>query len=103
MTESNALLQVQGLSIEVLPGKHSPQAQPLVQNISFSLKAGEILALVGESGSGKSITSLALMRLLPDALAIRAGSVTLGDTDVFALTERQDRKSTRLNSSHVQL
>ncbi|UZK03816.1 ABC transporter ATP-binding protein [Venatoribacter cucullus] len=89
MTESNALLQVQGLSIEVLPGKHSAQAQPLVQNISFSLKAGEILALVGESGSGKSITSLALMRLLPDALAISAGSVTLGDTDVFALTERQ--------------
>ena len=89
MTESNPLLQVRGLSIDVLPGKHSQESRPLVRDVSLSLRAGEILALVGESGSGKSITSLALMRLLPDALSIRSGSVQLGDTDVFALTESQ--------------
>jgi glutathione transport system ATP-binding protein len=40
-----------------------------VRNLSFSLRRGETLAIVGESGSGKSVTSLALMRLLDDAVS----------------------------------
>ncbi len=40
-----------------------------VQNVSFTLNAGETFCLVGESGSGKSITALSIMRLLPDGLA----------------------------------
>jgi ABC-type glutathione transport system ATPase component len=38
---------------------------PAVRDVSFSIAPGEVLGLVGESGSGKSITSLAIMRLLP--------------------------------------
>ena len=38
---------------------------PAVRDLSFSISAGEVLGLVGESASGKSITSLAIMRLLP--------------------------------------
>ncbi|MEQ9463501.1 MAG: ABC transporter ATP-binding protein [Haliea sp.] len=59
----------------------------IVKGISFELKAGQIFALVGESGSGKSVTSLAAMRLLPDALKISAGSVDVEGTDLFALSE----------------
>jgi oligopeptide/dipeptide ABC transporter ATP-binding protein len=43
----------------------SPQTLPAVRDLTFSIAAGEVLGLVGESGSGKSITSLAIMRLLP--------------------------------------
>jgi peptide/nickel transport system ATP-binding protein len=43
----------------------SAQALHAVRNLTFSIAAGEVLGLVGESGSGKSITSLAIMRLLP--------------------------------------
>jgi peptide/nickel transport system ATP-binding protein len=41
------------------------QTIPAVRDVSFSIAPGEVLGLVGESGSGKSITSLAIMRLLP--------------------------------------
>ncbi|MEQ8517049.1 MAG: ABC transporter ATP-binding protein, partial [Chromatocurvus sp.] len=59
----------------------------IVDRVSFDLRAGEILALVGESGSGKSVTSMATMRLLPDALRITGGHVVLGDQDLFTLPE----------------
>ena len=38
-----------------------------VQDVSFSVEAGETLAIVGESGCGKTMTALSLMRLIPDA------------------------------------
>ena len=57
-----------------------------VDGVSFSLDRGETLALVGESGCGKSLTSLALLRLVPPPGRIDAGSaIRLGDTDVLAL------------------
>ncbi|MGA7908038.1 MAG: ABC transporter ATP-binding protein [Candidatus Sulfotelmatobacter sp.] len=67
-----ALLEVRELNIE-FPGKNrvrtddSPvRSIPAVCDLSFSIASGEVLGLVGESGSGKSITSLAIMRLLPE-------------------------------------
>jgi peptide/nickel transport system ATP-binding protein len=57
-----------------------------VDGVSFSLDRGETLALVGESGCGKSLTSLALLRLVPPPGRVESGSVVqLGDTDVLAL------------------
>src|SRR6056297_3208467 len=62
---------------------------PLVRDVSFRIEPGEILALVGESGSGKSMTSLALMGLLPPAITITGGRVTLDGADVTHLAPHQ--------------
>jgi oligopeptide/dipeptide ABC transporter ATP-binding protein len=68
------LLDVRNLNIEFpaaaqragQPGPPVPtQTLPAVRDVSFSIAPGEVLGLVGESGSGKSITSLAIVRLLP--------------------------------------
>jgi peptide/nickel transport system ATP-binding protein len=57
------LLDVRGLSID-FPA-NGARTRTAVRDLSVSIAPGEVLGLVGESGSGKSITSLALMRLLP--------------------------------------
>ena len=56
------LLEVQNLRVS-FPG--SPRPLDAVREVSFSIPRGGVLGLVGESGSGKSVTSLAIMRLLP--------------------------------------
>ncbi|WP_342326451.1 ABC transporter ATP-binding protein [Klebsiella michiganensis] len=62
----------------------------LVDNVSLTLEAGEMLGLVGESGSGKTVTCRALMRLLPGAgLRITGGEVLLDGRDILSLSEGQ--------------
>lgn len=58
-----------------------------VEDISFSLKKKDILALVGESGSGKSLTALAIMGLLPSNAVIE-GKVILNGVNLLALNEK---------------
>jgi peptide/nickel transport system ATP-binding protein len=58
----------------------------VVDDVSFSVAAGEVLGLVGESGCGKSVTSLAIMRLIPDPPGrITAGSVVFEGTELLTL------------------
>ncbi len=58
-----------------------------VDNISFSMNKGETTVLLGESGCGKSITALSIMRLLPPAADVTAGSVRLNGNNLFELPE----------------
>lgn len=71
------LLDVQQLTIQTEQGK---QTQILVEDLNLQLYAGETIALVGESGSGKSISSLAMIGLLPDQLKV-TGKVNLHQAD----------------------
>jgi len=78
------LLQVSGLMIE------DRQATTLVDGLSLSLDAGDILGLVGESGSGKTLTCRAMMRLLPgEGLTIRQGNIRFNGTDLLTLSDKQ--------------
>src|SRR5207253_2374629 len=63
-----------------------------VDDVSFSGRAGETVALVGESGCGKSVTALSIMRLLPEpAGRIAGGAVRFRDRDLLALPEQEMR------------
>lgn len=68
----NELLKVKNLTIK-------SATQTLVDNLSYTLHTGKTLAIVGESGSGKSISSLALLGLLPNSLSI-TGQAYLTDS-----------------------
>ncbi len=78
------VLEVNNLRVSFPGGDHT-RFNP-VDGVSFTLRRGETLALVGESGCGKSLTSLALLQLVPEPGRIDAGSaIRLGDTDVLGL------------------
>ena len=64
-----------------------------VDGVSFEVRAGETLGLVGESGSGKSVTSLSLIRLIPQPPGrIVAGEVRFHDQDIMRLSEADVRR-----------
>lgn len=84
------LLEIKNLSVE-FPA--APKPLPAVRDVGFGLTRGEVLGLVGESGSGKSVTSLAIMRLLPPQARI-AGEIRFapnGSTPVNLLSLTADQ------------
>ncbi|UOD49667.1 ABC transporter ATP-binding protein [Orrella daihaiensis] len=78
------VLDVKDLSIAI---DHDEQFKFAVEQLAISVHRGETFALVGESGSGKSMTALALMRLLPEALQVVQGDVLLDGQNINALPE----------------
>jgi peptide/nickel transport system ATP-binding protein len=65
----------------------------ILDDVSFEIAAGETLCLAGESGSGKSVTSLAIMGLLPKAaLRVASGEIRLGETSLLGQSERNMRR-----------
>ena len=84
------LLSVKDLAISFLTAQGESAA---VQDVSFTLEAGETLALVGESGSGKSITALSVLQLLNyNAARHPAGSIRFKGQELVGASEAQMRK-----------
>jgi len=86
MTSDRPLLEVRNLSVTLPVGERNLH---VVRDVSFTLERGEALGVVGESGSGKSMTSLALMNLLPRNAIREAATLRLGEHDLLAM-DRQD-------------
>ncbi|RII14789.1 Oligopeptide transport ATP-binding protein OppD [Streptomyces sp. YIM 130001] len=76
------LLDIRDLTIRTEAG------HTLVDHLSLTVAPGERLGLIGESGSGKSLTTLAVLGLLPDGMSA-TGSIELAGTQVIDATERQ--------------
>ncbi|MCD0497911.1 ABC transporter ATP-binding protein [Achromobacter sp. MY14] len=85
---SSAILAIRNLSVEV-----AGAGNRVVRNLSLDVHAGETVCVVGESGSGKSVTSLAVMGLLPPGvLSISAGSIRVEGEDVATASQRRLRE-----------
>ncbi|MDB5774788.1 MAG: microcin transporter ATP-binding protein [Herbaspirillum sp.] len=93
MTSANAaapVLSVEGLTVQAGQGA---AMRPVVRDISFDVHAGETVCIVGESGSGKSVTSFAIMGLLPKgALTPTAGRILIDGEDVLSAGETRMRE-----------
>ncbi|MCT8972754.1 ABC transporter ATP-binding protein [Microbaculum marinisediminis] len=87
-TDGNAYLDIDDLSIVL---KHLP-SQRLLRSVGLHVKPGEVRGLVGESGAGKSMIGKTIFDILPRAVEIVEGKVTLGGEDLLALPESARRR-----------
>jgi len=84
------LLSVKGLNISAFK---SNLEHKIINNISYDLIENEIVAIVGESGSGKSVSSLAVMGLLPKRiLQITSGTINFNEDDLSQLSDKKFQK-----------
>ena len=82
------LFEINSLSVDFFLHK---EHLPILQDISLSIDAGEFVALVGESGSGKTMTSLAVMHLLPESIHVTGGEILLGGKNISSMREKEFR------------
>lgn len=88
-TKTDTLLSVRDLTVEF--GTKGQRPFRAVDGVSFDVRPGQTVGLVGESGCGKSVTSLAIMGLLPKRGNKVAGSATYDGTDLLTLDDREMR------------
>ena len=86
------MLKVKGLDLGVVG---SPNL--LLRDVSFDVRAGEIVGIVGESGSGKTMASLAVMGLLPNSVELRGGSIQLDGRELIDAARQGDRPSANIS------
>jgi oligopeptide/dipeptide ABC transporter ATP-binding protein len=83
------LLEIKNLKLDFIAGDRSLRA---VDDVSFTINAGETVCLVGESGCGKSVTALSIARLVPSPPATYpGGEILLNDRDVLKMSKEELR------------
>jgi oligopeptide/dipeptide ABC transporter ATP-binding protein len=85
------LLEIRNLGVHYVTARGT-RVTPAVDQVSFSLDAGETLGIVGESGSGKTTLALSLLRLLPTAARFVSGEMRFEGRDLLTLSDKEMRK-----------
>ena len=91
----NPLLSIRNLTVDLPKAGDRPHA---VRNLSLDVHSGEIVCVVGESGSGKSLTSSAILGLLPEGVSVSGGEILLEGRNLLAMTSDELR---RLRGSRI--
>ncbi len=84
-----SILSLDNVSVSLPPGADRPFA---LENVSLDVNRGEIVCVVGESGSGKSMMANAVMRLLPQGVAIESGRIIFAGENLATATEAEMRR-----------
>ena len=84
------ILDIQHLSVTIHPAGKT-KAFKVLNDVSFDIRQGEILAIVGESGGGKSMLAKTLMHLLPANISIENGHIWFEDKDLAVCSQNQMR------------
>jgi peptide/nickel transport system ATP-binding protein len=87
LNDDGTLLSVRDLAVTF--GMRGQREVYAVDEVSFDIRPGEHIGLVGESGSGKSVTSLAIMGLLPKRAVRTAGEVRYNDQNILQWSSRK--------------
>jgi oligopeptide/dipeptide ABC transporter ATP-binding protein len=93
-TATDTVLSVQNLTVDFPSGDGAVHA---VRGVSYELYPGEVLGIVGESGSGKSVTSMAVMGLLPKTAKV-SGSVRFRGEELLG---KSDKQLTRVRGKNI--
>ena len=73
------------------PTRKNPNPKPVLDDVDFGIRDGEILGLIGNSGSGKTMTSLAIAGLLPENAEISSGSIKFAGKDLLEMDRKERR------------
>jgi len=79
-------LRIRNLWVDIGKGAGAVHA---VRGVDIAVQQGARVGVVGESGSGKTMTALAVLRVLPSTARVLEGEVTLGEADLFSLSNRE--------------
>ncbi|MFT7345904.1 MAG: peptide/nickel transport system ATP-binding protein, partial [Cryomorphaceae bacterium] len=103
MTNTDTLLDIQNL--EVAFPDEDRNFTTVLNGINLSLHKGETLGIVGESGSGKSLTSLAIMGLLPSNAKVQNGEILFGGGDkrVDLLHLKSERDFQKIRGNRISM
>lgn len=85
----NTVLSIRDLTVTLPRGGERSHA---VKSLSLEVSQGEILCVVGESGSGKSLTSSAILGLLPEGVNVTGGEILLQGQDLLSISSEDLRK-----------
>ena len=90
MTRHIHIVKVHHLTLS-FPTRKNPNPKPVLDDVDFGIRDGEILGLIGNSGCGKTMTSLAIAGLLPENAEITSGSIKFAGKNLLEMSPRERR------------